>query len=255
MKVMRKIIQIDEEKCDGCAQCVPACAEGSLEIIDGKAKVIADRLCDGLGACLGECPNGALTIIEREADDFDEAAVEAHLAARPKAPAPAQPAHPHGQHSGGCPSARLQLFQMDKREPGDSPTPQRGSEDSALRHWPVQIRLIPETAPFLKGADLLVAADCVPFAFPHLHQTYLKGKVLMVGCPKLDNANQYVEKFTEIFSNAGLKRITTLMMEVPCCAGLTAIIRKALEQSGQSVPLEEVTISTRGDVLRHETQN
>jgi len=145
---------------------------------------------------------------------------------------------------------------MDQRERSDAPAPEgSGSEDSALRHWPVQIRLIPATAPFLKGADLLVAADCVPFAFPHLHQTYLKGKVVMVGCPKLDNADQYVEKFAEIFSTAGLKRITTLMMEVPCCSGLSAIIRQSLERSGQSVPLEEVTISTRGDVLRHETCN
>jgi len=255
MKVMRKIIQIDEEKCDGCGQCVPACAEGSLEIVDGKAKVIADRLCDGLGACLGECPNGALAVIEREADDFDEAAVEAHLATRPSPPAETQLIPPHGKPGGGCPSAKLQLFQLDNRGHSDAPAPKGGSEDSALRHWPVQIRLIPATAPFLKGADLLVAADCVPFAFPHLHQTYLKGKVLMVGCPKLDNADEYVEKFTEIFSTAGLNRITTLMMEVPCCSGLSAIIRKALERSGQSVPLEEVTISTRGDVLRHETCN
>ncbi len=255
MKVMRKIIQIDEEKCDGCGQCVPACAEGSLEIVDGKARVIADRLCDGLGACLGECPNGALTVIEREADDFDEAAVEVHLAARPNAPAAEKPVHRPGQPGGGCPSAGLQLFQMDKREHSDAPAPKGGSGGSALRHWPVQICLIPPTAPFLKGADLLVAADCVPFAFPHLHQTYLKGKVLMVGCPKLDDADQYVEKFTEIFATAGLERITTLMMEVPCCSGLSAIIRKALERSGQSVPLEAVTISTRGDVLRHEICN
>lgn len=251
MKVKRKIIQIDEEKCDGCGLCVPSCAEGSLAIVDGKARVIADRLCDGLGACLGECPNGALAIIEREAEEFDESAVEEHLAGRP---APVDAA-PHGHAGGGCPSSRLQVFQPagDACQCANTPVGQAGSGASALRHWPVQIRLIPSTAPFLKGADLLVVADCVPIAFPHLHQSYLKGKVVMVGCPKFDDAEQYREKFTEIFSTARLKRITMLMMEVPCCSGLSTIVRQALERSGQSIPLEEVTISTRGDVINHDT--
>ena len=255
MKVTRKIIQIDEEKCDGCGLCVPSCAEGSLKIVDGKAKVIADHLCDGLGACLGECPNGALAIIEREAEEFDESAVETHLASQ-AAPTGGQP-HGHGHGGGGCPSARLQVFNPvgDECRHANAPVRQGGSGESALRHWPVQIRLIPPTAPFLKGADLLVVADCVPIAFPHLHQTYLKGKVVMVGCPKFDDAEQYLEKFVEIFSSARLKRITTLMMEVPCCSGLSAIVRKALSRSGQSIPLEEVTISTRGDVISHETCN
>lgn len=254
MKVKRKIIQIDEEKCDGCGQCVPACAEGSLEIIDGKARVIADHLCDGLGACLGECPNGALTIIEREADEFDEDAVETHLASRGQ-PAPAAKTPDHGRR--GCPSAQLQVFQpgVSAGGPGPLAAPVGGSGDSALRHWPVQIRLIPPTAPFLKGADLLVVADCVPFAFPHLHETFMKEKAVMVGCPKLDDADQYLEKFADIFATAIPARVTILMMEVPCCSGLSAIIRQAISRSGQSIPLEEVVISTRGDVLRHDRCN
>lgn len=255
MKVKRKIIQIDEEKCDGCGLCVPSCAEGSLKIVDGKARVIADHLCDGLGACLGECPNGALAIIEREAEEFDESAVETHLATHTAPMGAKTHGHDHAGH--GCPSARLQVFQpaADACQCANSPARQTGGGESALRHWPVQIRLIPPTAPFLKGADLLVVADCVPIAFPHLHQTYLKGKVVMVGCPKFDDAEQYLEKFAEIFSTAGLKRITTLMMEVPCCSGLSVIVRRALERSGQSIPLEEVTISTRGDVISHEACN
>lgn len=253
MKVKRKIIQIDEEKCDGCGQCVPSCAEGSLAIVDGKARVIADRLCDGLGACLGECPNGALKIVEREADEFDESAVEEHLAGRPASAG----AVSHAPVGGGCPSSRLQVFQPagDACQCANTPGNQEAVGASALRHWPVQIRLIPPSAPFLKGADLLVVADCVPIAFPHLHQSYLKDKVVMVGCPKFDDAEQYQEKFTEIFSTARLKRITTLMMEVPCCSGLSAIVRQALARSGQSIPLEEVTISTRGDVISHDTFN
>ena len=195
MKIVRKIIEIDEEKCDGCGQCVIGCAEGALEIIDGKAKVTSDNLCDGLGACIGECPQGALEIVEREAEAFDEVAVEAHLE-RQQAAAPAQPAG--DTLPCGCPSAQLQSFApqtacQKANEPTDlkasakSPAP-TGEVPSALMHWPVQVRLIPPTAPFLKGADLLVVADCVPVAFPSLHQDFLQGRAVMVGCPKFDDA-------------------------------------------------------------------
>jgi len=248
MKVKRKIIEIDEEKCDGCGQCVLACAEGSLEIIDGKARVISDNLCDGLGACIGECPQDALEIIEREAAEFDEEAVEKHLETRePVAPA----AGPVSAPSGGCPSARLQVFQPagGDCQSANAPFVQVGGAASELMHWPVQIRLIPPTAPFLKGADILVVADCVPIAFPSLHQEFMKGRVVMVGCPKFDDAQSYMDKFAEIFTGAGVKSITTVMMEVPCCSGLSAIVRKALDRSGQSIPLEEVTISTKGLIV------
>ena len=247
MKVKRKIIHIDEELCDGCGECVPSCAEGSLQIVDGKAKVIADNLCDGLGACLGECPQGALQIIEREAEEFDEEAVEAHLAQQAKEAAaqPQAPAHAHGpaEIPCGCPSTQMKAFQpLGKAAPATGGT-------SALTHWPIQIHLVPPTAPFLKGADLLVAADCAPFSYPDFHGVLLKDKVLMVGCPKLDDAQAYIDKFTEIFRQAGVRSITTVMMEVPCCAGLSVIIRQALENAKANIPLEEVVISVRGALL------
>jgi Pyruvate/2-oxoacid:ferredoxin oxidoreductase delta subunit len=244
MSTKRKIIQIDEEKCDGCGQCALSCAEGALVIKDGKAKVISDNLCDGLGACIGECPQGALNIIEREADEFDEKAVEQHLAAQ------GGENHPESLHSPkGCPSARIQpLVPVSACEKANQPAA-LGDEASALAHWPVQIRLVPPTAPFLKGADLLVVADCVPVAFPNLHRDFLKGKVVMIGCPKFDDAQDYIQKFAAIFRSAGVRRITTVIMEVPCCSGLPNIVEKGLALSGKQIPMEEVFISTRGKVL------
>ena len=245
MKVKRKIIQIDEELCDGCGNCVPSCAEGSLEIVDGKARVISDNLCDGLGACLGECPQGALSIVEREAEEFDEEAVEEHLAKQNKA-------HPSPQPmpvSGGCPSAQIQSFaQPTPCQAANAPV-QSVSAESALTHWPVQIRLIPPTAPFLKHSDLLVVADCVPVSFADFHGTFLKGKTVAMGCPKFDDAQDYIEKFAHIFQNAELNSITTVIMEVPCCAGLPMIVKRGMELSGVKVPMEEVVISTRGQIL------
>jgi NAD-dependent dihydropyrimidine dehydrogenase PreA subunit len=236
MKVKRKIIQIDEELCDGCGQCVPSCAEGSLQIIDGKAKVVADNLCDGLGACLGECPQGALQIIEREAEEFDEEAVEVFLAEKAR------------EEPCGCPSAQIKTFQpLGSCEQANAPRVTGGS--SALTHWPVQINLVPPTAPFLKGADLLVAADCTPFAYPDFHEVLLKDRVLMIGCPKFDDAQAYIDKFTAIFRDAGIRSITTVMMEVPCCSSLSGIIRKALADAKANIPLEEVIITTRGALL------
>jgi ferredoxin len=251
MKTLRKIIEIDEELCDGCGNCVPSCAEGALEIIDGKARVIADMYCDGLGACLGECPMGALKIIEREADEFDEEAVEELLAQKKqKAPAETAPAF-----SGGCPSARLQSF--GSPNPAAAAEPQAdlstadaaAIEQSALSNWPVQIMLVPPTAPFLKGADLLVLADCVPVAFPSVHRDFIKGKAVLMGCPKLDNAQYYIEKFAQICKESGVKSITTVIMEVPCCSGLPMIIKKGMEMSGVNIPMEHVVISTRGQIL------
>ncbi|MFH1628883.1 MAG: 4Fe-4S dicluster domain-containing protein [Pseudomonadota bacterium] len=243
MKVMRKIIEIDDERCDGCGECVPSCAEGAIEVVDGKARVVAEKYCDGLGACLGECPNGALRIVDREAEDFDEEAVEAYLKEKAEKPV-------DGPLACGCPSSQIQTFIPESPETetvaGDSPS--RGV--SSLSHWPVQIRLVPPTAPFLKGADLLVAADCTPVAYPDFHRDFLKGKVVMVGCPKFDDVEGYITKFTEIFKTADIHTITIVVMEVPCCSGLPLIVKRALEASRKEIPMEEVVISARGETLK-----
>ena len=250
MKVLRKIIKIDEELCDGCGNCIPSCAEGALEIVDGKARVIADFYCDGLGACLGECPTGALSIVEREADEFDEEAVEDHLAKQSAEKPRAMP-----MVSGGCPSARLQTFAPNEAATA-SKTAQAATQaaafeqsESALSHWPVQIMLVPPTAPFLKNADLLVVADCVPVTYPDFHRDFLKGKAVMMGCPKFDDAQHYIEKFSEICKVSGIKSITNVVMEVPCCSALPMIVIKGMQLSGATIPMEEVVISTRGKVL------
>jgi NAD-dependent dihydropyrimidine dehydrogenase PreA subunit len=243
MKVIRKIIKIDEGLCNGCGNCVPACAEGALEIIDGKARVIADLYCDGLGACLGECPTGALTIEERQADEFDEHAVEKLLAAKQEA-AEAPAVLPMA--GGGCPSARM----VQSFGPAPATFPGAGEPaESALSHWPVQIMLVPPTAPFLKGADLLVLADCVPVAFPTLHRDFLQGKRVMMGCPKFDNTQAYIDKFAQICKQSGIRSITSVVMEVPCCAALPVIVQKGMERSGVKIPMEEVVISVRGKIL------
>jgi Fe-S-cluster-containing hydrogenase component 2 len=236
MKVKRKIIEIDEEKCDGCGMCVPACAEGSLKVVDGKARVISENLCDGLGACLGECPQGALHIVERVAEEFDEEAVEKHLAV--VGPAPAAPA--------SCPSAGIRLFAPAEACREANRPAGLDASVSALSHWPVQIRLVPPHAPFLKNADLLVLADCAAVAVANLHEAFLRGRVVLMGCPKFDDVDDYVARFTEIFSTAGIRSITILYMEVPCCGGLPWIIEKALKASGRDIPLEAVRIACTG---------
>ncbi|MGB5985850.1 MAG: 4Fe-4S binding protein [Desulfobacterales bacterium] len=247
MKIIRKIIEIDEELCDGCGQCVPNCAEGALKVVDGKVKVIADNLCDGLGACLGECPQGALKIIEREAEDFDETAVAEHLTRQGSVSTTEKEAETLPR---GCPSAQIQTFSappaaaLTQPPSGDS-----AGEPSALTHWPIKIRLVPPTAPYLKGADLLILADCAATAYRNLHQDLLAGKVVMMGCPKFDDAALYVERLTQVFQTAGIKRVTCVRMEVPCCSGLTTIIQKALKAANQAIPVEELVISPRGNVV------
>jgi Fe-S-cluster-containing hydrogenase component 2 len=252
MKIVRKIIEIDEELCDGCGNCVLSCAEGALKVVDGKARVIAEIYCDGLGACLGECPMGALKIVEREAEDFDEKAVEDHLANQNQE----KEARQMPAFSGGCPSARLQTFISPKPAAAAGPQADPAGTDaadlmqSALSHWPVQIMLVPPTAPFLKGADLLVLADCVPVAFPTVHRDFIKGKAVVMGCPKLDNAQYYIEKFAQICKESGIKSITSVIMEVPCCGGLPMIVKKGMQMAGVNIPMEEVVISTRGKILQ-----
>jgi NAD-dependent dihydropyrimidine dehydrogenase PreA subunit len=243
LKIIRKIIEIDEEKCTGCGACVVACAEGAIEIIDGVAKVIADRYCDGLGACMGDCPEDALKIVEREADEFDEAAVEAFLKEKKAA---------------GCPSSDIQILDAPVSESescgcgcgcgghGDSAA---SKMPSALGHWPVQIHLISPDAPFLKGADLLIAADCVPVACPDFHADYLKGRAVMIGCPKFDDKEAYVEKLSQVFKAARPRRVTAMIMDVPCCSALPVIVQKALEKAGAEIPAALITINAKGEVI------
>lgn len=231
----RKIVQIDEALCTGCGECIPNCAEGAMKIINGKAKLIADKLCDGLGACLGHCPEGAIKIIEREADEFDEAAVHSHLEGRKAAPCPSTILQVHSDTVCACETANV-------------PRAEGGGGASALRQWPVQITLVPPHAPFLKGSDLLIAADCTAFASAALHTAFLPGRSLLVGCPKLDNAQAYVQKFKEIFEVAELKSVTVLIMEVPCCGMLPRIVQEAMKLSGRNIPTEVKVISTKGEL-------
>jgi Pyruvate/2-oxoacid:ferredoxin oxidoreductase delta subunit len=245
MKSKRKIIRIDEEKCDGCGLCVPSCAEGAIGIVDGKARLLAEKYCDGLGACLGECPQDALTIIETEVDDFDVEAAEKHVQSRKAVPLPAAPVMPCG-----CPSTLMRIFTPEAAcEKANQPVRQN-SPGSALSHWPVQIRLVPPTAPFLKDAHLLVAADCTPLAYAAFHQDFLSGKVALLGCPKFDDVQDYVDKFTQIFQSNTIQGVTVLVMEVPCCQGLPVIVRKAMTQAGRDIPLKEVVISIQGKILK-----
>ncbi|MDD9302173.1 MAG: 4Fe-4S binding protein [Desulfobacter sp.] len=245
MKVVRKIIEIDDEKCDGCGNCVLSCAEGAIQIIEGKARVVADKYCDGLGACIGDCPQDALTIVEREADEFDEEAVEELLKQQKK-----QAEAPHS----GCPSAALKVFPTAEPAGHECKCASKARTvapggPSALGHWPVQIHLVPAGAPFLKNADLLIAADCVPMAYPRFHADFLTGKAVMIGCPKFDDAQAYVDKLAQIFAQSGIKSITAVVMEVPCCSGMAGIIKKALEKSAMDIPFEEVVVSARGEIL------
>ncbi|MCS7149574.1 MAG: 4Fe-4S binding protein [Caldimicrobium sp.] len=234
-KVLRKIIEIDEELCNGCGECLLACQEGALAIVDGKAKLVGEFLCDGLGACLGVCPTGALRLVEREADEFDEHAVEEHLK-RLKAyeEAPKESA----SLPCGCPSSQLREFSLEM--------------NSALTHWPVQIRLIPVSAPFLKDAKVLVCADCVPVAYPRLHSELLPDRKIMIGCPKFDPLDIYVDKFKEIFKRVPLKSVEVAIMEVPCCKGLVHILKEARKLADRELPIKVYIIGVKGEVLRVE---
>jgi ferredoxin len=239
MKARRKIIEIDESLCDGCGQCAIACAEGAIAIIDGKARVISESYCDGLGACLGECPQGAITIVEREADEFDEQAVHAHLKEQQQWQEAEKLSHQ-------CPSARTRQF----APAGQTASTQDGPSRSELTTWPVQLRLVAHDAPFLQGADLLVAADCTAFAYPDIHRDFFKGRVVLCGCPKFDDQAGCVQKFTEIFKRNAIKSVTVLIMEVPCCGGMPIIIQKAMDAAGTQVPMETVTIGIEGGIIR-----
>ena len=244
----RKIVQIDESKCDGCGQCVPSCAEGAIQIVNGKARLVTDVYCDGLGACLGHCPQGAIRLIEREAAPFDETAAHQHVEAMREV------SH---EKQGGCPGSSVQSFPLNILPPdgtrsgviasADSVT--RAKNPSELLHWPIQLHLVPPGAPFLHEADLLLVADCVPFALADFHERFLRGRSVVIGCPKLDDTRFYVEKLAAIFQQAAVRRLTIVHMEVPCCMGLLRIAQAAIASSGVNVPLDEVTISVRGRIL------
>jgi Pyruvate/2-oxoacid:ferredoxin oxidoreductase delta subunit len=240
----RKIVRIDEEKCNGCGLCIPDCAEGALQIVEGKAKLVTDKFCDGLGACLGHCPQDAITIIEREAEGFDEKAAEHYLHHKKEAEkTKVEPLF------AGCPSSRAMQFKPSKSPATTEPSLRAVSE---LSQWPVQLKLVPVNAPTFEGADLLVVADCVPLAYANFHQDFLKGKAVVVGCPKLDDIQLYREKLTEIFKTNPIRSITVPFMEVPCCFGLVKAIEDALKASGKTIPLKKVKIGIRGDILSEE---
>ena len=239
----RKIVHIDEEKCNGCGECIPSCLEGALKIIDGKARLVSDKYCDGLGTCLGVCPQDAITIIERKSEDFEEGLVTAHQA-RERAHPPAE--HWRGVHGSGCPGAAL----MDLSSEQDAGTSAGGDgRQSALSQWPVQLHLVPVDAPFFDGADLLLAADCVPFAFADFHGRLLRGRKLLVGCPKLDDAGAYEEKLAAILKRNDVRSLTVAHMEVPCCYGLLMLAENAVRLSGKGIPLHDITVTVRGQVL------
>lgn len=248
--MIRKIVQIDEEKCNGCGLCVPSCAEGAIKIENGKARLSADNLCDGLGACLGDCPQDAIRIIEREADEFDEAAVEQHLnsVGREGEGHPASHAvqPPHAQHHSGCPGSMARVIAREETA-GETTI---GPAASELRQWPVQLHLVPPTAPWFQNADILIAADCVAFALGSFHRDLLKGKALAIACPKLDETGGYVEKLAAIFRENDVKSVTVAIMEVPCCRGLDIMVKQALGLSGKDIALETVTIGIQGDVKK-----
>jgi NAD-dependent dihydropyrimidine dehydrogenase PreA subunit len=279
-KTKRTIIHIDEEKCDGCGLCIPNCPEGALQIIDEKARLISDLFCDGLGACIGHCPQDAISTEEREAEEYDERKVMENIVKQGKNVIKAHLAHlkEHGQFElikqamdflqeknieialeevlpvgskagagfSGCPGSQVIDFTEEKKSTEEASPKAKGQ--SRLRQWPVQIKLVPPIAPYLNNSNLLIAADCVPFAYPDFHDDFLKGKVLLVGCPKLDDAQYYQDKITNIFQENNIKSVTCLNMEVPCCFGLVSLIQNAIKASGKDIPLTQVTIGIKGDI-------
>ena len=223
--MIRKIIQIDENKCNGCGACVKACHEGAIALVDGKARLMRDDYCDGLGDCLPSCPTGAITFTVREALAYDEEAVR------------------QGRMECGCPGTAMKEIRRK-----ESACFSGHDAESCLLQWPVQIRLMPPNAPYLRGADLLIAADCTAYAYASFHERFIKGRITLVGCPKLDGVD-YSEKLSVIFALNDIRSITVVRMEVPCCGGLEIAVRKAIAASGKDIPLEVVTISTDGKIL------
>jgi ferredoxin len=238
-KAKRKIISIDEDKCDGCGVCVPACAEGALQIVDGKAKLINETYCDGLGACLGECPQGAITIEERQADEFDEEAAKRYLD---------EVKHNNEELPCGCPSATVTQFERQVRNESAALKIAEAIPESMLSHWPVKLTLVPAAAPFLQGADLLLAADCVPFAYAGFHQDFLRNHAILVACPKLDDFQAHQRKLLDVLRHSQVNSLTVVHMEVPCCAGLAHMAKQAIHLSEKDIPLRETIVGIKGDL-------
>jgi len=279
----RKIISINEDACTGCGECIPNCPEGALQVIDGKARLVSDLFCDGLGACVGHCPTGAMTVTEREAEPYDESRVmeniikagpntiAAHLhhlkehgatryydeavayLKKHRVPMPGtgpldhSTTGPHPSLVCGCPSSAVRdLTPSDTR----SLDPLIPRSLSALRNWPIQLMLIPVTAPYLKNADLLIAADCVGSSHPNFHDELVRDRVLIIACPKLDDADHYLEKLTEMFKTSTPKSVLVAHMTVPCCFGLVRMVRQAIAASGRTIPFAEVTIGLDGKAVK-----
>lgn len=273
----RSVIRIDEEKCTGCAECIPNCPEGAIQIIDGKARLVSDLFCDGLGACLGTCPEGAITIEEREAEPYSESTVMERIVHGGKNVIKAHLEHlkdhdatayfneavaylqEHGIEvpdmgssgttcHGSCPGSAQQTFSAHKARK-DNEVPRQ----STLTHWPVQLHLISPVAPYFKDADILIAADCVAYALADFHKDFLSDKKLVIGCPKLDsNLETYVEKIRRMIDEASVNTITVMMMEVPCCTGLLSLVQKAAAQASRKVPIKKIIVSIRGEILKEE---
>ncbi|MDQ7797455.1 MAG: 4Fe-4S binding protein [Candidatus Edwardsbacteria bacterium] len=223
----RKIVQIDQDKCNGCGQCIPNCAEGALKIVDGKARLVSDKYCDGLGACLGHCPQEAIRIIEREATEYEEESVRA--------------IHELPRHA--CPGSQVSHNKQTPATSNDT------TVNSQLVHWPIQLHLVPVNAPFFQNADLLIASSCLPFSYGDFHRVMLAGKSLIIACPKLDRTEPYLEKLTGIFRQNDIRSITVAIMEVPCCQGLLRLVRQALKDSGKRMSITVETITVKGERL------
>lgn len=279
MKQVRKMIRIEEDKCNGCGECIPNCPEGALQIIDGKARLVSDLFCDGLGACVGHCPTGALRVEEREAEPYSEAKVMENIVRQGPNTIAAHLAHlkEHGameyyrqavdflkKHNVpvpgarsapvcSCPSSQATTLERTRKAETGSDEPQGNrARASELSNWPVQISLVPVSAPYLRRANLLIAADCVAAAYPSFHEDFVAGKVLLMGCPKLDDAAFYEEKLAELFRTAEPASVTVAHMEVPCCFGLVQLVRQAIAASGKTIPLAEITVTIRGEIDRRQ---
>ena len=240
----RKIIEIDEKKCSGCGNCVTGCAEGALAIVNGKAKLVSDVFCDGLGACIGECPTGALKIIERDAPEFDETAVEQHLHKQ----------KPHAPPAGGCPGLQVRFGQQKSSAKPAAPAVSGQVIPSELNQWPTQLHLVPVEAPFFKNRELVVLSTCSPSASPDVNWRFVRGRAIAIACPKLDRTEGYVEKLAGILKSNGIPKVIIVRMEVPCCGGLTMIVREAARQSGRDdLIVEEAVIGLDGELREVKT--
>lgn len=239
---VRDIVRIDEEKCDGCGLCVPSCEEGAIAIIDGKAKVVSDIYCDGLGACLGHCPQDAISIVQREASAFDEEAVNQHLAA-------GGAVAPPSACGASCPGSAAQQLKPNEARPPVASNSGSGLQPAQLANWPVQLHLVPPNAPYLHQADLLLVADCVPFACANFHSHILDGRPVVIGCPKLDDCQFYVAKLSALIQQSQIRSISVVHMEVPCCTGLLRVAESAIGQAGVSIPLHDTVVTTRGEIM------